>query len=1090
MPELIDPRAAGFGFVSGKRNAPDAISKAAGLSSISGNVEIQQGSDDFSAQAVRTSGIYSLGIGEFVWTSKDKLITITNITALSGGGLVDEAGVDGTLIERVVNADPHPGDSETEPEGSGPGKTYGGNVLLQSAQLEKAHGVAPQQATINYVGRGNRRAGDLIQVQIHNQFWEGIVRDIKTSERESGGVQTSIQALDFRYELFNDVVFGKVNLVDETNGSVVSDYTFDNESFPTTAQISAKDLLEDLASRAGFAIEYASIAEARITQSTASWATSRFNVFNIDWSDGLKLGNAMDEIVQRLGLQITILHTGSLINRTLRLTASGDRDYQNPAISFSSSDLGELNLGNALQTDVDTGIWIVGGRNLYQRKGLTCSPAWNTAWNDYWLNARLLAKDLSNAGLNTFNLVEEFLPDEGFAGDKKFNQMTIKEYLDEVPFKIYRLDIMDDWLSESLISQEVYDGDKRPTEELFATPLIDDPRKQWIVKAHRLSDSEKHIIDPLDQSTELMEMGSGVQIDLFTGHVIFQNPKFQINATNTKTLVENDIVADEPIVDIVIPDEQFKEFFGTNDRVGSRRVQNLVRRFVQDELGSTFNEFILPDERSADDYAEDIATSELQRARILTSGDIQIFGSAGYVPDGEIYRVSTQLNNGGITESVTLAADQPGPGIDTRIELRRKIAVARQTKELDARDRRIRQEVFQKAVERAQSSASVAREGQDVFAGYRSPLFQSRTSGVNKDNFIVVDPYSSPEAYAIGEPVAGALVGADRRYRAVEKSTVEANDKRLLGVSVSSGDGSNEVVVSGPAHALVMGPVTQGDSLQIAASGGHFEAGEGPIIAMQDVADTGSPVLSIVKVGGGAGGSGNTKSVVGVLVDTSAIPTAISAEGTVYSQGDKVLIINLSVEPDGIYVVAANGDPWTFDSSPVHVVVSEAKGGASNPYRNTSWIKFDSTGRYWPHRPLIDLTSGSVNGGVKKDTDVVDMSEILDIVEIGGNKKIALKLSDLAITDGTTNMLLSDAFKLRDVGMSRLVLDVDRVGLIDGTSHQLLNNLFIVSFQDSATRLILKKDFYMFGDTVYAPTDWRVDGTTRWLIAGTYVDPS
>lgn len=73
----------------------------------SGELFITTNSVLMSAVAVRVGGAYDFASGVFQWVSRDRLVTITNETACTGG-MTPTGGGPGTTITRIFNKHPNP----------------------------------------------------------------------------------------------------------------------------------------------------------------------------------------------------------------------------------------------------------------------------------------------------------------------------------------------------------------------------------------------------------------------------------------------------------------------------------------------------------------------------------------------------------------------------------------------------------------------------------------------------------------------------------------------------------------------------------------------------------------------------------------------------------------------------------------------------------------------------------------------------------------------------------------------------------------------------------------------------------------------
>lgn len=773
-------------------------------------------------------------------------------------------------------------------------KLRGGVALAESLSFTKAHGAAPQSCEITAPGQVSMARNDLLYILVGSSLWSGLCVDVQRSLNNQTGITSTVRCIDFRDRLFSVTVFARFNIIDERTGEVysrVSTTLYPTETFNLQAKISARKIVEWLASASGFRVTY-SFAATQILKSEeiTNWQNSRFNVYNLDWSDGIKVGPALDQVLDLLGLQLTIAFD---VRDTLRITRKGVADSSD--IQWTGLLSNSTKIGACLQSDVDTGVWIVGDRDQYEFRGVVLRPTWNSAWEKYYWDSELLNTDLTKAAQTNSNLVGnvlvdlvgDFLPDPGFLDYRHFfNNMTIHEYLSSVPYMLYRIQGM-----ENILQPDEFLG-KVPVREVRISPgLPTEPGRDYRVYAHGIDKRSKYVVLPVQTTSYYVPLEDGYTVHPDTGIVKFNEPRFVLTpaaiAAKKVTLSVDDVAADTPFIDVTILGKTYRTFHGTEDRIGSKKVNGLFRTFVVQDPGdpnppdpadpayrdpsnpksrtgriagdpvvnpgqnAVFSPipeaavpFILAGERGADDTADDIAASYLDRPRVLSSGEETFEGFAGHEPSGQIHRVTVTLDNEGIKESVSYANDEVHPSYEPLIETRRKIAVDSATKRLEVVRKQIERNITSRAIKLARQA------GTDPLHDYKNTNVKIAMEALNRDNHVMVQPAGN-DTYAHGEPVCGFFDGTNINANA--KSVTDSADAEFIGVTAVSHNGGRVAVVThGVTHALVTGPVNSGDTLDVSQGGGSFKAGDGQAVALADVTGSGQKLIPVRLHGGKA----------------------------------------------------------------------------------------------------------------------------------------------------------------------------------------------------------------------------------------------
>lgn len=807
-----------------------------------------------------------------------------------------------------------------------------GASYIERASVNKAHGATAPTGEIQTDRPASFRYDNRMTINIGGFNWRGYVKDVRQVTSEDSGRTTRVVAVDMRDDLFNITVFARINMIDDRTGEVWSTIEalpetmsqartwfitdFDDpvrstallEEIPerflqqeadtwlnqdvTLEKVYPSEVIQWLLALAGFKPRYSARAAAVLSSTKGTtWRDSRYNIFNMDWNTGIKVAQALDEINSRLGLQMHYLHDK---DRTMKFTKIGEQNHA--FIAYSGLQAVDHEDGKAVQDDVDTGVWVVGERNLLQWTKIPLEPVWNQEWNKYFLDLRYLATkiqeindeiltELEESGLEdhyddvkkdmTTTLVSEFLPDNGFLSGKKFNDMTISEYIATVPFKVFRLKGM-----ENILTEDEFNGTKPVRDPKITRPLVTNPAKDFELFGHTISvDSTKRIVLPI--GPDVIELEDGYTVHEDTGHVVFNGAKFWFKEgtdINKKFKIEPDenhefpdIIPDPDLaLSVVLYGAVYRKFFGTSLRIGAHQVSGLRKAFLiedsakqivfvdqadrdkdgnkvpRDDGKEAVDEYIVEGERSADDEAADIAASYLDRPRIVRSGSSRFIGHASHEPTGEVQRVTVSLDDGqGLVENVSYSNDEPSLLYEPQIELKRKVSSQVRSTKLAKLESEQRFKAIRESLKKVQSSGT-AKPSMGLVG-------DMKVEPLNKDNWVIVQRNKDEEKETIesGSPVAASF-NDDEELEIIPSGDVDANDNRFVGVNVLKSDGQLSVVTTGFIHARVMGPVEQGQTVRIAEGGGHFEQGSGPVLALKTITE--AEVQQIpVKVGGGGG---------------------------------------------------------------------------------------------------------------------------------------------------------------------------------------------------------------------------------------------
>jgi hypothetical protein len=743
------------------------------------------------------------------------------------------------------------------------------------------------------------------------RFREKLRNDIQQFRNEiynNGGDSSQISYFDLVPEFFRSA---------DPNGFILQT--------PYYGRIPVGTLIQWLAGLCGFHVEYSSESQVRINLSdSSSWESARWNVFNLDWGTGTKVANALTQVLDALGLQFTMRMDWT---RTLSVTRIGEIQY--PGLIWEGVGATSTEDGDAIQDDADTGVWIVGDRDMYEFTDLPYEPDWNQNWNKLFWDIGGLAEKAKELGLDLRLARVRDMPEdyqewsgeyERHLNGSKINDMLVTEYLKTIPFRLYRIKGMD----QVLKLPEEFSGESTPREVPIASPLLSDPNKQAILKSHWCDEELLASLYVL-RVTELSEQEKGWTLIETTGQIWFDEGRFQylpiVDTLLFDELLPEHIIPEDGTITSIFYGPIYRRLFGTNQRVGSQSVTGLRRGFIladsEDDIANA-TEFVVDGERSADATAEDIAAAYLARLRIVRSGSEEFVGTAGHEVSGEIQRTTVSVSEGeGIKESVQYANDEPSPAYDPQMELRRRLSdkalqKASFRQETDRRDRKLR-ELY---------AASDKEDPKNRITGKEQRAKWATMMGARAGMFTCANTARGTDSYLAGQPIIAEAEPKDvdpkpeYPYKTIVKASVTENDDRVVGVAGCGGDGHLMVVTHGCYPAYVKGPVTRGDSLKFSKTDWCFIKGDGIATAEEDYTET-TAVRKMVRVGGGAGAAASLLLVHAVTTANFAFPDSptVDSISAANLDGKDVLVwLQTTTTENGIWTYTASavaGSRWS-----------------------------------------------------------------------------------------------------------------------------------------------------------------------------------
>ncbi|HXJ56929.1 MAG TPA: hypothetical protein VNU68_09715 [Verrucomicrobiae bacterium] len=263
------------------------------------------------------------------------------------------------------------------------GATYStGEVAVHQITTSCSWGVQPGLATVMFAGLANITVGQSIYITCgSHQFWgicKSVMPDVSTR-----GAYTTMTVEDNRCLLNWDVVFGEFNVSETT--------TYGRQRRRRWRHIYPSDFVAHLPTRTDGPLSAAAIVQALVNASDTHWnfyhchpttgakvaglhpALARA-VFNIDCMTGKKLGAALAEVCEPLGIVFSVF--GGPYDLVFARKGEGSL----PGTPLLSDD---RKLGGVL-SEVPTRVKVVGGRNRYQIHQIPLRPDWARGWDAFF----------------------------------------------------------------------------------------------------------------------------------------------------------------------------------------------------------------------------------------------------------------------------------------------------------------------------------------------------------------------------------------------------------------------------------------------------------------------------------------------------------------------------------------------------------------------------------------------------------------------------------------------------------------------------------------------------------------------------------
>lgn len=614
------------------------------------------------------------------------------------------------------------------------GLVFGGMSCPEKISFSRVHGPAPGSCDVDLTGAQQAQAGSLQTIQVDGASFVGYVIGVQVSQTDEEGYTTHIKLVDAREKLYGHTTACQLNMLDSVGRwyhIIPSEWKFQTKRYLSEVDLtgqsesepsadcngglfSAYTILNLLSGSYGFSLDASSNA-ARQLKSTKP--------INVDWNNGIKVIEAIDEIVSYCGLQFTAYG-----NLNIYVSRRGDVDDPMSALLLlGSSNI--CSLPNATKAsngselnDKGNKAVVVGGMNRFEFS-IKCKPSWAPGFTAEvmfvgtefaaMLNTRNLSLSSTMEDLRNFTSEDKWEDKRNFNG-KPVMKMTIKDYMQTFPFKVFALDLDDD----SSITTEDSPGDGEQTatgghtggsKYRIAESLVTDQNIKFLVKATIAVDDFKAV--PPRREEKRVYFTEGVELiveeelrkrsdsdncaELYFAYVKFDTYRinWKIEDENNKANWKVDTVTCRIAV------EAGKYVYqttgsdpATRQRTTVKVDNNIFRSFIhpgvpfkgtsrgasgdlpQGLAGKGMKEVPLlrlatdPEAASAgikvyaEDVAKIIASDVVNNDTVNSAGFVQFTGVAGFMPNGFVDNVAVNFSaDEGSTETVNFTTDRNVP---------------------------------------------------------------------------------------------------------------------------------------------------------------------------------------------------------------------------------------------------------------------------------------------------------------------------------------------------------------------------------------------------------------------------------------------
>lgn len=759
-----------------------------------------------------------------------------------------------------------------------------GGAIIKTMTLTKSWGLQPASASIEAVGAGLFQPGSGVTLQIGSSVFSGIIGNCVQRVGDDGQF-LSITCTDNRILLMHDTVYASFNEVEILEDDITTpgidrarryihvypdDYDILKKT-RTAQPLSASEILQKLFAADTVNYHWTFFSHARLQKP----------VFGIDAQQGKKLGNVVQEILEQLGLMMTLSGPS-----TLDFAVKGDGAVPLPSIGVNSK-----NVSDGAALGPETRVRIVGDRNVYQTMPVDLEADWNGHFNELvlepnWWQAVGAAFGLTTPATIKPKAVEVTLREYceatsyDYADYGRWGEVSRMElpvwgvYLNDLVFKAYRVprgymingvDLDSLELRDGLIAsvETTSNGEfSYKTDEYYP-----DSKAVVIARGQPLNRFDPKFLnsvteDDLVNARTKWQPVNKFNIDSKNRVIIFEEPQC-IDAGGAGSLFAfpNKNVSGAPadIKNLAVPNfavqaapaavraalcfeaERFAKWYGFGTRSNAIYIPNLnIHGLLKN--GVWQREILYVSGKSADQIAQEAADSALTGQNFLQSGGFTRVGSAGTSLNGAIDRITVSLqftgggDGDGISEQIDYAKERSPIHFEAERELERRSKVPDAVKQL-----REQRDIAAQWRFIADSKQSLKRQT-DRPHGSLNSVMQTAIGAPHGGT----QTFSSPDQWLAGQPV---FVKDD--------GTPDPNGKIFRGIVIADLATGQAIAAAtqGTVPVRVKGPFVAGDAIGIDTGTGQTAKKDGKLpLGKVNATYEGSEIVTVpVRLGAGSG---------------------------------------------------------------------------------------------------------------------------------------------------------------------------------------------------------------------------------------------
>lgn len=771
-----------------------------------------------------------------------------------------------------------------------------GNALLKSAQCSWRNGISPGGATFVYNEEVHVPVGLYQRIQLGDLTWTGIVEGAPTAMNETVGKITTVTGVDLTDDLQRAVCFARFNSRDDTGRLyciMPEDWDMQTRTYQGT---SMWGIVFGLAFAAGFGVAFSPYAAINLRIGSAT----RFNdssppspcAWDLDWNDGQKVGTALLEICDQLGLQFTTAHSRD--SSVLYFSMKGEFDSGGILFAGYQGDMAtEGTWGKHLNRAVDTKIDIIGQEAIHEVQNITLKEGWDTRkggiWEEWAVDYNKFVNDLKKEGLDQYTATVQQVTQSiigsstvipAIHNNEPVGSMLARDYIDMFPFRYWTLPAFTGSKyirsgGSGLFGLMVYGATNFYPAPPLADHLVTEPDLESIVKVRTIIVTND-IMDgsgtyPVEEVERVLT--TGYTLDRMTGGFMFEDQCFRVDANNEPVLVA-------PVATVAFHGPRFRRTYGWGDRrgvvpmaslrklylhnyaswnqrgterplyEGVRTASSLKAHFDAIKAGNFFPGATTTTWKTADMAAAEIAAVKLAQQNIIAAGQRTWKGMCGHLPGGWIQQVNVTVDeDSGLTETVDISnemsfGDASIDEINDRIiQYRRDMLKA--SKDNRDTETKIREARLNAAAAKRLFGLETEVEGGNDLATKAGRSFAPDGTvpvvlKTDKTAGDTVEAGGESGYESFRETVGGSFYG-------IVLNDVEASEADEV---------TARCVVHGPVMAKVKGPVEAGDAVGMSPDGAYLSADAAVMCGQVLLAETSeTPTLLPVLMGGGAGGN-------------------------------------------------------------------------------------------------------------------------------------------------------------------------------------------------------------------------------------------